>query len=913
MSRRTRLHLVSLDERCVPSGIPSTWSVRGSGGGGALFSPSINPANPGEYSIASDMSQVFRSTNAGVNWSIQDFRELQGGHAARVHFTDNPNIRYALDYTGDVITPTKSTDGGSTWTPFTNDPTDSGAYYLYADPNNSNRLVVTSYDTLYYSGDGGASWNARHTTSDGAGIFLGGAFWDGNTVYLGTNLGLFVSTDNGASFAIQALGGIPGDQRIVSFAGGKSGGVTRFVAVTNNVNDVYSGMAPYENSGDGKALTLTLGDANWAVETLPAGTTPFFAAMAANDTTNLFVAGGGAAGKPTVVKSPDGGTTWYDVLITANNKNVQTGWSGHGGDRDWTYGEIALGFTINNADSQQMILTDYGYAHSSTDGGATWKALYVNPADLNSANALTPKFKSYRDSGLDNTTSWQVAWPGSGNVLIANSDVRGQRSTDNGLNFGFNYLGHTRNSMYRIVQSGSTIYAAVASVHDLYQSTYLTDAKINGGNGAVLFSTDSGANWSTLHDFGNVVCWVAADPANPNRLYASVADSVDGGIYVTNNLNAGAASTWTKLAAPPRTEGHAFNVFVLGDGTLVATYSGRRNSSGTFTQSSGVFVSTNGGTSWSDRSAPGLRYWTKDVIIDPHDLTQQTWYAGVFSGWGGPPNGLGGLYKTTDRGVTWTRVLSLDRVTSATFNPFDPDELFVTTETDGLWYSSNIRSTTPTFAPVASYKFRQPERVFFNPSDANEIWVTSFGGGVMVGVNNPLAPTTQVNGGAVQRSRLTGIQVTFSAPVDAATLTGLGAVTLTRTSGAAGFVQTGATGANGRIIVSPPGGMVTSVMLTFDNANGTAASATVESGSLADGRWQLAIPSQSFTSTLNDPGLRRFFGDLDNSGSVDATDFAAFGGGFGATGSNSQVDFDNNGLIDATDLAAFGGRFGFTI
>ena len=37
-----------------------------------------------------------------------------------------------------------------------------------------------------------------------------------------------------------------------------------------------------------------------------------------------------------------------------------------------------------------------------------------------------------------------------------------------------------------------------------------------------------------------------------------------------------AASTWTKVTNPPRTEGHPFNVVVLNDGTLVATYSARR-------------------------------------------------------------------------------------------------------------------------------------------------------------------------------------------------------------------------------------------------------------------------------------------------------------------------------------------------
>src|SRR5204862_2419510 len=49
------------------------------------------------------------------------------------------------------------------------------------------------------------------------------------------------------------------------------------------------------------------------------------------------------------------------------------------------------------------------------------------------------------------------------------------------------------------------------------------------------------------------------------------------------------------------------------------------------------------------------------------------------------------------------------------------------------WYSNNISAAQPTFSAVASYPFRQPERVFFNPYNSAEIWVTSFGNGLRVG------------------------------------------------------------------------------------------------------------------------------------------------------------------------------------
>ena len=152
-----------------------------------------------------------------------------------------------------------------------------------------------------------------------------------------------------------------------------------------------------------------------------------------------------------------------------------------------------------------------------------------------------------------------------------------------------------------------------------------------------------------------------------------------------------------------------------------------------FTDSSGVFVSTNGGTTWIDRSAANMHWWTMDITIDPTDAKQNTWCTGVYSGRGGAANNRGGLYKTTNRGQTWTEVWNSDRVGSCTVDPMNPKVVYVTTETEGLWVTVNTTSASPTFNQVASYPFRQPVRVFFNPNKPSEVWVTSFGNGLRVG------------------------------------------------------------------------------------------------------------------------------------------------------------------------------------
>jgi photosystem II stability/assembly factor-like uncharacterized protein len=738
---------------------PAQWNSRGPGGGGALFAPSFSPYNAGELFMACDMSEVFHSTNFGATWGVVDFRQIQGGRQAIAQFTSNPQVLYAVDFSGDLMTPTRSGDGGSTWQQLPGDPTGGGAYSLFADPNATNRVLVSDYGTLYFSTDGGNSFSPRFTNDpSGAGCYVAGAFFDGANIYVGTGFGLLVSTNGGNTFALSSVGGIAASQSMVSFAGAKQVGTTRFFCVTLNSADVFPGLFIEGDYGSYQgAYSLDWGQPNWTLRTtgITAGDEPVFVAMAQNNISTAYIAGQQSAiDYPVLYKTLNGGTNWQSILFITNNQNVFTGWAGYGGDRGWSYGAGALGLAVAPNDSTKVIYTDLGFAHLSTNGGAFWKQVYVDPADQNPTNAPTPTGRAYRGVGLENTSCWVMTWADSNHIVAGYSDIKGVISADAGNSWSFGYTGDGLNSMYYCVKhpASGVLYAGTSSIHDMYQSTHLTDASIDGGSGLVLFSSNQGVTWQTLYNAAHPVIYVATDPNNTNRLYASVINSTNGGIFVSSNIQNGAASTWTKLANPPRTEGHPFNIKVLNDGTLVCTYSGRRTSTA-FTSSSGVFVSTNAGAAWIDRSDPGMYYWTKDLVVDPNDAAQNTWYVAVFSGWGGPPNGLGGLYRTTNRGVSWTRISNLDRVTTCAFNPLNLNEVYLTTETTGLWNSTNITSATPSFTQVAGYPFRQPERVFFNPYKPSEIWVTSFGHGLMtastVSASGSLLGTLQLDATAL--------------------------------------------------------------------------------------------------------------------------------------------------------------------
>ena len=741
---------------------PGTFSPKGIGGGGSLYFAKINPADDNEFYVSCDMSELFHSTDFGNSYSQIHYSQLQVFSNSTYEFTNNPNIAYSNFNDGNAGYPVKTTDGGTTWTNISayNLGNYGTVYKMVANYANPNQLLIGAYGDILFSNDGGTSFNlVKHTANMGAGLIIGGVFWDGNNIYIGTNEGLITSSNSGGTFSVQTTTGIPAGQEIWSFAGAKNGGTTRFVCITDNTGDVYNVVMPWEYYDFAKGVyTMDNDNGTWVSRSAGLNFSNDFvmyAAMAENDITTIYLGGhDNNLSAPLVYKSADAGVTWNKVFNTTNNANIITGWEGAGGDKAWSWSETCFGITVAPGNANKVLFGSYSNVESTSDGGTTWKQAYVSTADQHPAGSNTPTKQTYTSIGLENTSCWQVFWNDQNNMLGCFSDIGGIRSTDAGNKWGFTYNGF---SLYRIAKAtNGTLYGACSNIHDMYQSTRLKDLQLDASdaNGKIVFSSDGGANWTTLHSFGHPVFWLTTDPNNAERMYASVTHyggtqgTQLGGIYMTNNLSAGAGSTWVKLSNPPRTEGHPASIVVLNDGNMVCTFSGRINPSGAFTNSSGVFLYNPVSDSWSDRSDPGMHYWTKDIVSDPTDATQNTWYTAVFSGWGGAPNGLGGLYKTTDRGNSWVKLTGsqFDRVTSLTYNPQNTNQAFLTTETQGLWMSNNMNTAIPTWELVSSYPFRQPERVFFNPFNQHEMWVTSFGNGMKTGFLYPAGTAEIVTG-----------------------------------------------------------------------------------------------------------------------------------------------------------------------
>jgi photosystem II stability/assembly factor-like uncharacterized protein len=98
------------------------------------------------------------------------------------------------------------------------------------------------------------------------------------------------------------------------------------------------------------------------------------------------------------------------------------------------------------------------------------------------------------------------------------------------------------------------------------------------------------------------------------------------------------------------------------DANLVWVGTGENNNRQSSSWGGGVFKSTDGGKSWKNMGLADSKHIAR-IIVDPidHDVV---YVAALGSLWGA--GGERGVYKTTDGGLTWTRLLHVDDETGAT-------------------------------------------------------------------------------------------------------------------------------------------------------------------------------------------------------------------------------------------------------
>lgn len=163
----------------------------------------------------------------------------------------------------------------------------------------------------------------------------------------------------------------------------------------------------------------------------------------------------------------------------------------------------------------------------------------------------------------------------------------------------------------------------------------------------------------------------AVNPGNHSEYYVAVSS---GHLWKTTN----AGVTWKAIADTlPYSLGCVVidpsNPFTVWVGT------GENNHQRALGYGNGVYKSTDDGQSWTNMGLKESRQ-IGGIVIDPRN-SNVVYVAAEGSVWG--PGGERGLYKTTDGGKTWNKILNISEntgVNNIVMDPRNPDVLYATSE-----------------------------------------------------------------------------------------------------------------------------------------------------------------------------------------------------------------------------------------
>lgn len=515
---------------------------------------------------------------------------------------------------------------------------------------------------------------------------------DNNTYWVGAPAGgLWVTTDDGANWTcLTDNNDVLGVSDIV---------IPSDYATSNTIYIATGDRDAWDNRSVG-VLKSTDNGSTWNTTGLSASLSDAFMVtrllLDPNDDDIII-----AATTDGVLKTTDGGTSWSNQLSSVSFIDMEY----KPGDFNTLYGA-----------------TKGGDIYVSTNGGSTWTKTYDDAGAQRIELAVT----------ADNSNVIYAV------VAASNNGLYGvYKSTNSGTSFTEMLSGTTKNllgwSVYGTDDGGQGWY-------DLSIATSPSDENVVLVGGVNTWrSMDGGASWSIVNHWSGGPQTVHADKHMLKyRSNGDLFECNDGGVYISTNDG----TAWTD-----KSNGMIISqMYKLG---VSATVSGEvitgLQDNGTKLVSGGTWEDVKGGDGmeclidytdvniqygtyvrgqitrtmdhWENRTdiEPSTGNWVTPYIIDP--VSPSTIYAGYEE-----------IYKTTNRGDTWTAISSLSsgNFDAMAIAPSNNQVLYVSTGTD-IWVTTdggsnwtNINNSLPLSSSNITY-------IAVKNDDENTLWVTLSG------------------------------------------------------------------------------------------------------------------------------------------------------------------------------------------
>jgi len=428
---------------------------------------------------------------------------------------------------------------------------------VYSQDGNDVWVVGVS-GSVFRSFDGGATWG---TYPQGSSTFYAVAA-KGSFVWMaGSGGSYYRSTDNGGTFSSQTLAGSQ-TLRSVFFV------------------DQTTGWIAGES---GTLLKTTNGGGSWS--TLSSPTAQNIYCVRFTSATNGWLVGGAG----TIMKTTNGGTSWTSVVVSGLTRDL---------------------YSIDISGATMYAVGADGAAARSLNTGTSWTVL---------------NFKLDTKSNVND-----VAITSAGTYFIGGGGFI-RKSTDNAASFVFQ-----QHSMF-------------AELVDVFFFDANNGWACNPKNNAVMRTTDGGANWLLPNSTSLSQSWVQKLTATPSIGNTLVVNPWDNNkLYVALGKNiymsADRGETWTLTTTISSTNGSSHSFFISPKDTnvYVVAYTGGGDQ---------IRRSTNRGISWTTTIQKNFTSYGMPLEMDP-DHSDTLLYAPDGSGSGGS-NADAILYRSTNFGLTW--------------------------------------------------------------------------------------------------------------------------------------------------------------------------------------------------------------------------------------------------------------------